>query len=81
MIFAFLCDGLMDCNQSPGCFLNGGQCRHTSAMQHAKNEVPEEIIIPEAFNKRFVAIASVDAGGNPVFIFFERVLDMEETGR
>lgn len=35
----FLCDGRARCSQEANteCFINGGSCRHTSDIRHAKN--------------------------------------------
>lgn len=35
----FLCDGRARCSQEAKteCFINGGSCRHTSDIRHAKN--------------------------------------------
>lgn len=39
MKILFLCDGRAQCSQEAKteCFVNGGSCRHTSDIRHAKN--------------------------------------------
>lgn len=34
----WLCDGMKECRRSVGCFLNGGDCRHTTSARHALKE-------------------------------------------
>lgn len=31
----FLCDGLKECRKSASCYMNGGDCKHTSTANHA----------------------------------------------
>lgn len=31
----YLCDGDKECCSSHGCFMNGGECRHTKDIRHA----------------------------------------------
>lgn len=33
----YICDGQLPCAKEAGCFLNGGDCLHTSDISHAKN--------------------------------------------
>ena len=33
----YLCDMLKVCSAAPGCSRNGGECRHTAEMNHARN--------------------------------------------
>lgn len=33
----YLCDMLKVCSGAPGCSRNGGECRHTAEMNHARN--------------------------------------------
>lgn len=47
MLF-YLCDGKKDCSKSPGCHLNGGDCKHCTDPDHAKNGA----ITDDPFNHR-----------------------------
>lgn len=35
--FIFLCDGKKECHESPFCYINGGECKHTTSLRHSKN--------------------------------------------
>ena len=33
--YFFLCDGLKECRKSVTCYMNGGECKHTTTFKHA----------------------------------------------
>lgn len=33
----YICDGKKGCGKSSGCFLNGGECHHTTTLRNALN--------------------------------------------
>lgn len=37
----YLCDGKKPCSSSPGCYLNGGECKHTREEAHARIQTDE----------------------------------------
>ena len=33
----YICDGRRWCNSTENCYMNGGLCKHTKRIEHAKN--------------------------------------------
>lgn len=64
-MFIFLCDGNKECHKSLFCYMNGGECKHTSSRKHSKNGYGLD-------KKPDIKDFEEETGENNLIVYFEK---------